>query len=104
MDSFRTTLAFVACLLLSGCIGFHPSKGEYKPGFSVDEIFEGRYRVRYNGPGSTREHLLRANIERRAAELCPSGYVLSEFVYDEISVMHGDPPHFNFATALVVCD
>ena len=103
MSLTRTTIILLGCMATSGCIGYHASKGEYRPGYSELLVGNGTYRVQYNAPGPSRSHLLREGIERRAAELCGGLFTLSDYKYDEQYVMHGDPVHYNFAVATVTC-
>lgn len=103
MDIPRGAILVLVGLLLTGCIGYHASKGRYAPGYSEGQVAKVAFRITYNGPGRTRESLLRANVERRATEVCPSGFSLTDYRYDEVAVMHGNPPVYNVATAIAHC-
>jgi hypothetical protein len=100
----RAAAVAFASLLMTGCIGYHASKQRYSPGYSEEQVSGGVFRITYNGPGRTSESLLRANVERRAAELCPSGFSLTDYVYDRVDVIHGDPSFYNVATAVARCN
>ena len=99
----RAVVTSVVGLLLSGCIGYHASKGRYKPGYAEEKMSGDVFRITYNGPGRTRESLLRASVERRAAELCPAGFELTDYLYDGVH-LHGNPTFYNFATAVARCN
>lgn len=101
--SVRRWLPWLLCPALTACIGYGPSRGEDDPGYSETVVEPGVFLVVYNAPYDSDRRTLRKRLERRASELCASGFGISELRYDSVGLMHSHRVHYAYATARVSC-
>ncbi len=102
MNVWRS-LPWLLCPALTACIGYGPSRGEGFPGYSETVVEPGVFLVLYNAPYDSDHRTLRRHLERRASELCPSGFDISELQYDGMGLLHSHRAQYEYVTAKVAC-
>ena len=83
---------------VGGCAGYRPSAGECVPGYSEASLDDRSYRIRIDAPGLSNESSLADKFNRRAGELCPSGFTVGAFAFDTGACMHRSPAAFSLLT------
>lgn len=102
----RIAAIIAISILLSGCVVYRPRKGEPfngAIGYSEEKVSAGHFLVRYDGRVEQSYGQLRSFLVRRASELCPGSFTISEYSRESGWVMEADNPFWKYVQAKVSC-
>lgn len=102
----RIAAIVAASLLVSGCVGYQPRNGQPfdgAAGYSEKRLSAGHFLVRYDGRFEQSYGQLRSFLVRRASELCPGSFTISEYSRENGWVMEADNPFWKYVQAKVSC-
>lgn len=93
-------------LILTSCSAYRPlNHPPYSIGFgySEEQIDSNTFIVRYDGGRNSEHKVLRKHLVRRAAELCPGSFRLSQYTLKRGFVIHARKTFWPYITARLTC-
>ncbi|KZN68808.1 hypothetical protein N478_14185 [Pseudoalteromonas luteoviolacea S4060-1] len=89
-----------------GCSSYQPIDGSPHTGargYSEEVLAEKTFLVRVDGSYNEPYKSLRIKLARRAAELCPGLFEISDYTMRQGFVIHAKTTHWPYVTAKLIC-
>jgi hypothetical protein len=99
-------ILFLALTLLTGCVSYGPLKARAHDsgvGYSEKKQSDTIYLLRYDGRTDQKYITLRPLLIRRAGEICPGSFLLSEYTNTSGFVVHSNKYIWPAVTAKLEC-
>ncbi|AZZ96292.1 hypothetical protein [Pseudoalteromonas sp. R3] len=99
-------LILVLSIGIIGCSTYQPISGYPENGangYSEKVLSENSFLVRVDGRDTESYGSLRMKLVRRAAELCPGSFELTDYTMKQGFVIHAKRVHWPYVTAHLIC-
>ena len=101
-------ICLCSILCLTGCNGiiYKQLKGDpshFNNGYSENQLDGGDWLIRYDGDTESKYPVLKKFLVRRASEICPGSFILSELTYKKGFVIHARKTFWPYVEARLKC-